>query len=131
MGQLSWVSSLDARGAYVRKESLFRQFVTADGSSGFKAEAGRYHIYVSLACPWASRTLMVRKLKGLEAVIDVTVVDWLLQEGGWRFTDKDPRCRLDPINHKERLRDIYLMSDPDYHGNITVPVLFDTVRRLR
>ena len=160
--QLSWTSSINQRGSFVRKESRFRRWVTADGSSGFKAEAGRYHLYVSLACPWACRTLAVRKLKvrvvtcplggalprrltprgkpvprpsaiaplpqGLEDAIDYTVVDWHLQEGGWRFTDKEPRCRPDPINHATYLREIYPGTQADYDGNITVPVLFDTVR---
>jgi putative glutathione S-transferase len=108
-----------------RKPSSFRSAVTADGSSGFKAEAGRYHLYVSFACPWAHRTLVVRKLKGLEAAISYTVVDWHLREGGWRFTDQKPGCERDPLHNFEFLRQVYSLTDASYEGNITVPVLFD------
>jgi putative glutathione S-transferase len=85
------------KGDYVRKASVFRNFVTVDGSSGFPAERDRYHLYVSLACPWAHRTLIYRKLKGLEDLLPVTVVDWLLMNNGWEFTDKKPKCSLDPL----------------------------------
>ncbi|XP_072036170.1 LOW QUALITY PROTEIN: glutathionyl-hydroquinone reductase YqjG-like [Amphiura filiformis] len=113
------------KGEFIRKESAFRDRVTADGSSGFKAEKGRYHLYVSLACPWAHRTLILRKLKGLEDIISYTVVDWLLGEGGWNFTDQKPKCSLDPIHNAKFLKEIYLKANPDYSGTISVPVLFD------
>ena len=78
----------NTKGEFVRKDSQFRNSITADGSSGFKAEANRYHLYVSFACPWAHRTLIVRKLKGLEKVLSVNVVDWLMESKGWTF-DKE------------------------------------------
>lgn len=113
------------KGEFVRKESAFRNWITADGSSGFKAEVGRYHIYVSLACPWASRTLILRKLKGLDDIISYTVVDWMLGEGGWSFTDQKSKCSLDPIHNAKFMREIYMKANPDYAGSITVPVLYD------
>ncbi|XP_077979727.1 glutathionyl-hydroquinone reductase YqjG-like isoform X2 [Glandiceps talaboti] len=125
----SWTSSISKSGEYIRKQASFRQNVTADGSSGFKAEANRYHLYVSYACPWAHRTLISRKLKGLEDVISFTVVDWLLGDGGWNFTDKKPGCTLDPINGAKFLKEIYLKANPDYAGNITVPVLWDKTKK--
>lgn len=121
----SWVKSVNPAGEFVRKASAFRNWVTADGSSGFKAENGRYHLYVSLACPWAHRTLIVRKLKGLDNSISYTVVDWLLGEGGWSFTDRRPKCSLDDVNGCKTLREIYALADGTYEGNITVPVLWD------
>ncbi|XP_070581407.1 glutathionyl-hydroquinone reductase YqjG-like [Ptychodera flava] len=121
----SWTSSVNKKGEYERKQSSFRSKVTADGSSGFKAEANRYHLYVSLACPWAHRTLIVRKLKGLEKIISYTVVDWFLGEGGWNFTDKKPKCSLDTLNNASYLKEIYKKANEGYEGNITVPVLWD------
>lgn len=121
----SWVKSVSPSGEFVRKPSAFRSWITADGSSGFKAEPGRYHLYVSLACPWAHRTLIVRALKGLDDVIGYTVVDCMLGEGGWAFTDEKPKCSLDDVNGCARLRDVYAMADGTYSGNITVPVLWD------
>ena len=81
----SFTPTTNTKGEFVRKDSQFRNRITADGSSGFKAEANRYHLYVSLACPWAHRTLIVRKLKGLEKVVSLNVVDWLLEKEGWKF----------------------------------------------
>ncbi|XP_076444790.1 glutathionyl-hydroquinone reductase YqjG-like [Babylonia areolata] len=121
----SWRSSINDKGEYARKPSAFRNWISADGSSGFKAEAGRYHLYVSLACPWAHRTLIVRKLKGLEDVISVTVVDWMLGEGGWSFTDSKPKCTLDTVNNCKFLKEVYLKANPEYNANITVPCLWD------
>lgn len=111
----------DGRGAFVRQVSSFRNWVTADGSSGFPAEAGRYHLYVSLACPWASRAVIVRKLKGLEAAIGLTVVDPLRDERGWRFTAEEP----DPINGFAYLSEAYSATAPTFDGRVTVPVLWD------
>ncbi|KAL4233491.1 hypothetical protein ACF0H5_008172 [Mactra antiquata] len=79
---------INKTGEFVRRDSVFRNVITADGSSGFKAEAGRYHLYVSYACPWAHRTLIYRKLKGLEDVITFDVVDWLLGKDGWFFSEE-------------------------------------------
>ncbi|MDO8209939.1 glutathione S-transferase family protein [Conexibacter sp. CPCC 206217] len=111
----------DARGAFVRQQSRFRDWVTADGSSPYPAEPGRYHLYISLACPWASRTLIVRNLKRLQDVIDVTVVDPLRDERGWRFTAEEP----DPVNGFEYVAQAYAASDPAFDGRVTVPVLWD------
>jgi putative glutathione S-transferase len=111
----------DRRGAFVRQQSRFRDWVTADGSGPHPAEAGRYHLYISLACPWACRTLIVRGLKRLEDVIDVTVVDPLRDERGWRFTAEEP----DPVNGFTYLSEAYVASDPGFDGRVTVPVLWD------
>ena len=100
---MSWTSSVSDKGAYQRKDSAFRDWIKADGSTPYLPERDRYHLYVSLACPWACRTLIVRKLKGLEKVIPVTVVDWLLnKETGWSFIDGSkypdkPHCTPDPV----------------------------------
>lgn len=112
----------DRRGAFRRQASRFREQVTADGSSGFPAEPGRYHLYVSLACPWAHRTIVVRALKQLEDVVGLTVVDPLRDERGWAFTEPDP------VNGFGFLREAYLASDPGYRDRVTVPVLWDTQR---
>ncbi len=113
----------DAQGAFVRQESAFRDRVTADGSSGFPAEAGRYHLYVSLACPWAHRTIIVRKLKGLEDAISLSVVDPLRDERGWRFGPDFP----DPLGHGwDYLSRAYAATDPAFAGRVTVPTLWDT-----
>jgi len=127
--KLSWNTSITTDGEFKRKQSVFRSHVTADGSSGFKAEKGRYHLYVSLACPWAHRTLIVRTLKGLHACISYTVVDWLLEEKGWKFTDKVSKCSLDEVNGCNYLREVYAVADPEYSSNITVPVLWDKQRK--
>ncbi len=111
----------DPEGAFVRQDSAFREWVTADGSSGFPAESGRYHLYVSLACPWASRAVIYRKLKGLEKAISMTVVDPVRDDRGWRFMAEEP----DPINGFEFLEQAYLSTNPDFEGRVTVPVLWD------
>ncbi|XP_021369355.1 uncharacterized protein LOC110460647 [Mizuhopecten yessoensis] len=118
-----------AKGEFVRNKSVFREWITADGSSGYKSESGRYHLYVSLACPWAHRTLIVRKLKGLEQAISYDVVDWFLDGEGWSLTDKKPNCTLDTVNGCSRMRDIYLKANPDYANRITVPVLWDKQKK--
>ena len=120
-----WSTVINKKGEFVRTPSTFRNWVTADGSSGFPAEANRYHLYVSLACPWAHRTLITRKLKGLEDVISFTVVDWFLGPEGWTFTDTKPKCSLDTLNGCQTLREVYQLSSPDYSGRVTVPVLWD------
>lgn len=111
-------------GEFVRDDSVFRDWVTADGSSGFRAEAERYHLYVSLACPWAHRTLILRALKGLEHAITVSIVDPYMGPGGWRFTGRRG-CTRDSANNATYLRDIYLKAKSDYTGRATVPVLWD------
>lgn len=121
----SVASSLNSKGEFVRGASSFRNFITADGSTGFPAESGRYHLYVSLACPWAHRTLITRKLKGLENVISYTVVDFLMLDNGWRFNENVKHCEKDPVFDAKYLREIYFKVSPGYDGKITVPVLFD------
>ena len=111
----------DKKGAFVRQTSAFRERVTADGSSGFPAEAGRYHLYVCYACPWASRTIIFRTLKGLEEVISMTAVDPVRDDQGWKFFADDP----DPVNGYEYLLEAYLRTDPDFSDRVTVPVLWD------
>jgi len=117
-------SETGSRGEFVRQSSAFRERVTADGSSGFAAEPGRYHLYVSLACPWAHRSIIFRKLKGLEATIGMTVVDPIRDERGWAFTEA-PGCSPDPINGFRFLIEAYLATDPAFEGRVTVPVLWD------
>lgn len=107
-------------GAFDRPVSQFREWVTADGSSGFPAAPGRYHLYVSLACPWAHRTLIFRRLKGLEEVIGVTVVDPLMGDEGWEFSEAP-----DPVNGARYLHEIYTQADPICTTRVTVPVLWD------
>jgi putative glutathione S-transferase len=111
-------------GRFVRKDSRFRDRVTADGSSGFKAEPGRYHLYVSLACPWAHRTLIFRRLKRLEDVIGVSVVHWHMGETGWEFGDGS-LCTGDKLGGRSYLHQVYTDADPAYTGRVTVPVLWD------
>jgi putative glutathione S-transferase len=111
-------------GRFVRAETQFRQHVTADGSSGFPAESGRYHLYVSLACPWAHRTLIFRALKGLTEVVGVSVVDPYMRDKGWEFSD-GPGCIPDPVFGAKCLHEIYGHAKSDYSGRVTVPVLWD------
>jgi putative glutathione S-transferase len=112
-------------GAFVRQEDAFRGWVSADGHSGYPAQSGRYHLYVSLACPWAHRTIIVRRLKRLEHAIGMTVVDPVRDERGWAFRD-GPGYSSDPVNGFAYLSEAYLAIDPSYHGRVTVPVLWDT-----
>ncbi len=125
-----WYDTKSTGGRFVRKESAFRNWITPDGSpgpsgtGGYKAEAGRYHLYVSLACPWAHRTLIFRKLKGLDGLIGVSVVHWLMLENGWTFED-GPGVVPDPINRARFLYEVYTRAQPDYTGRVTVPVLWD------
>src|SRR5580698_1449870 len=107
-------------GEFRRQDDAFRGWVRADPASEFPAEAGRYHLYVSLACPWAHRTIIVRKLKRLEAAIGMTIVDPIRDERGWRFFEPDP------VNGWHFLSEAYTASDPSYTGRVTVPVLWDT-----
>jgi putative glutathione S-transferase len=112
-------------GSFKRQEDAFRDWVKRDGSSAYKPERGRYHLYVSLACPWAHRTIILRKLKGLEETIGMTVVDPLRDERGWAFRD-GPGHTEDPINGFKFLSEAYHATDPNYAGRVTVPVLWDT-----
>jgi putative glutathione S-transferase len=114
----------DREGRFVRQISAFRNRVTADGSSGFKAEPDRYHLYVSYACPWAHRSILYRKLKKLEETISMTVVDPIRDHRGWAFTDA-PGCGSDPVNGFQFLREAYAATDPEFDGRVTVPVLWD------
>lgn len=120
------------RGAFRRTESRFRNWVTPDGApgptgeGGFPAEAGRYHLYVSLACPWAQRTLILRRLKGLEGMVGLSVTHWLMGEQGWSF---EPGEGVIPDPGGARyLHEVYTRADPRYTGRVTVPVLWDTAR---
>lgn len=121
-------------GRFVRQDSSFRHWVTADGSAGpagdggFKAEAGRYHLYVSYACPWAHRTLILRALKGLEHLISADMVHPHMAEQGWTFEKDFPGTTGDSVNGMARLHEIYTRAKPDYSGRVTVPVLWDKER---
>ncbi|MBL0403255.1 glutathione S-transferase family protein [Microvirga aerilata] len=128
--QDQWYDTKSTGGRFVRKDSDFRSWITADGSAGptgqdgFKAEAGRYHLYVSLACPWAHRALIMRKLKGLEAMIGVSTVHWRMLDRGWTF-EEGPGVIPDSINGADFLHQVYTAAKPDYTGRVTVPVLWD------
>ena len=115
------------KGEFLRAESIFRDTITADGSSGFKAEAGRYHLYVTLGCPWAHRTLLFRAVKGLEDIISVDYALPHVREQGWTFgVDAEyPHCTEDRLYGKRHLHEIYTLCEPDYTGKVTVPVLWD------
>jgi putative glutathione S-transferase len=117
-----------AAGEFTRQDDAFREWVTADGRSAYPAAVGRYHLYVSWACPWAHRTIIVRKLKRLEPVIGMTVVDPIRDERGWAFRD-GPGHSADRLNGFKFLSEAYHATDPAYRGRVTVPVLWDTVTR--
>ena len=116
------------QGEFTRQEDQFQDWVTRDGSSGYPAEPGRYHLYVSLACPWAHRTIIIRKLKKLEEVIWMTVVDPIRDERGWAFRN-GPGYSEDPINGFKYLSEAYKATDPNYKARVTVPVLWDKKTR--
>ena len=119
-----WYDTKKTDGKFVRKASAFRDRVAADGSTRFAPEAGRYHLYVSYACPWAHRTLIFRRLKGLEDAIPVSVVDPLMAENGWAFGDS-PGCIPDPMHGVQYLHELYTRADGGYTGRVSVPVLWD------
>jgi putative glutathione S-transferase len=127
-GKAQFPLEQSAVGEFKRQADVFREWVTADGSSGFPAAPGRYHLYVSWACPWAHRTIIVRKLKQLEAVVGMTVVDPIRDERGWAFRD-GPGHSHDPINGFQFLSEAYRATDPAYRGRVTVPVLWDTLTK--
>jgi putative glutathione S-transferase len=125
-----WYDTKATGGRFKRDISRFRNWVTPDGEAGptgasdFRAEAGRYHLYVSYACPWAHRTLIFRKLKGLEDMISLSVVHWYMAENGWTFADGDGVIP-DPINNADYMYQVYQAADASYTGRVTVPVLWD------
>lgn len=126
-----WYDTDKHGGRFQRWTSPFRNWVTPDGApgptgvGGFKAEPGRYHLYVSYACPWAHRTLMYRALKGLEGMISVSVVHWLMRENGWTFAADKDGIVGDDLYGSDFLYQIYLKADPTFSGRVTVPVLWD------
>jgi len=129
-----WYNTKDTGGRFVRRAPQFRNWITADGvpgpsgDGGFKAEAGRYHLYVSLACPWAHRTLVFRTIKGLEDMISVSIVHWFMAENGWTFQPGDGTLP-DKVNGAQYLHQVYTAAKPDYSGRVTVPVLWDKKTR--
>jgi glutathionyl-hydroquinone reductase len=114
----------DKDGKFIRPYTTFRDKITADGSSKFKAEPGRYHLYISWACPWACRTAILRELKGLQDVISMSVVAPEIKDNSWEFSD-EPGSVPDTVNNAQYLWQIYLKADPNYSGRVTVPVLWD------
>ncbi len=129
--QDQWYDTKSTGGRFKRSTAAFRNWLTADGSAGpngepgFKAEKDRYHLYVSLACPWAHRTLIVRQLKGLEDLITVSVVNPLMMEHGWTFDSDFPGATGDTLYGHQYLYQLYLQANPQYSGRVTVPVLWD------
>lgn len=137
MGQLvdgkwqdTWYDTKSTKGKFVRTNAQFRHWITAGGApgpsgeGGYAAEANRYHLYVSYACPWAHRTLIMRGLKGLEAFITVSIVHWRMREHGWTFEPGEGVVE-DAVNQKKKLYEIYTLAKSDYSGRVTVPVLWD------
>ena len=114
----------DKKGRFQRNPTTFRDRLTADGSSGFPAVGDRYHLYVSYACPWAHRTLIMRQLKGLTDAISISAVDPLMGADGWEFSDFRGTI-ADTINHTQYLREVYAIADSSYTGRVTVPILWD------
>ena len=129
-----WYDTKASKGRFVRSESQFRNWVTRDGSpgpsgrGGFRAEPNRYHLYVAFACPWAHRTLIMRKLKGLESLIGVSAVNSYMGAEGWTFAPA-PEMIPDSVNRVEKLYELYTLADPTYSGRATVPVLWDKHER--
>jgi putative glutathione S-transferase len=125
-----WYDTKESRGRFVRSEAQFRNWITADGSpgpsgkGGFRAEPGRYHLYISRACPWAHRTMIFRKLKGLEEMISVSAVHSYMGAEGWTF-EPGPGVIPDPINNAKRIYEVYLAADSIYSGRATVPIVWD------
>lgn len=129
-----WYDTKDSGGRFERSKSQFRHWITADGKAGpfggegFKAERGRYHLYVSYACPWAHRTLVMRAWKGLEQHIDVSVVHPLMLENGWELRTDFAGATGDPLYGFDKAYQLYLKADPHYSGRVTVPILWDKQR---
>ncbi|KAB5572416.1 glutathione S-transferase [Coniochaeta sp. 2T2.1] len=133
-----WVQPNDKSGEFKRQQSSFRNFVSREAGAEFPAERGRYHLYISYACPWATRTVIARKLKGLEDIISYSSVHWHMGEKGWRFATKEDtdaegeEVIADPVPGHEsytHLRQLYFQNDPDYTGRFTVPVLYDKIQQ--
>jgi putative glutathione S-transferase len=129
-----WYDTKASQGRFIRTEAQYRNWITPDGSAGptgrggFRAEPNRYHLYVAFACPWAHRTLILRKLKGLEPLISVSAVNSYMGVEGWTF-EPGPETIPDTVNHARRLYEIYTLADPSYSGRSTVPVLWDKEER--
>jgi putative glutathione S-transferase len=126
-----WYDTKSTNGKFERSQAQFRNWITKDGSagpsgqSGFKAEAGRYHLYASYACPWAHRVLIYHKIKGLGNIIDVSFVHWYMAENGWTFKKDDKNIVGDHLFDLEFAHQIYTKADPNYSGRVTVPILWD------
>ncbi len=129
--QTNTKSPSKASGEFIRPTSTFRNWITRDGSSAFPAENGRYHLYVAYACPWAHRCIIMRKLKGLEDVISMDVVDIRRDERGWKFNPNPevPGATADTVNGFPNIRDIYFLANKNYEGRFSVPVLWDKIQR--
>jgi putative glutathione S-transferase len=129
-----WYDTKASKGRFVRSEAQFRNWVTADGAAGpsgrggFRAEAGRYHLYVAYACPWAHRTLIMRTLKGLESAIGISAVNSYMGEEGWTFAP-GPETIADSVNRVEKLYELYTLADSTYSGRATIPILWDKHER--
>lgn len=121
----TWQRQITRDGTFQRRDAVFRHAIEARADAQFPAELGRYHLYVSLACPWAHRTLIMRRLKGLEHVISYDVVDWFLPHDGWTLEAKTAGATLDSVNGEGSLRAIYQRAEPGYRGSVTVPTLWD------
>lgn len=121
----TWVRQVSTDGEFRRRDAVFRSFVEARADAEFAAESGRYHLYVSFACPWAHRSLILRRLKGLSDAISFDVVDWFLPHEGWTLEAKTDGATLDSVNGARLLRDIYRKVEPGYRGSVTVPTLWD------
>ncbi len=122
--QDQWYDTGSTGGKFVREDAGFRDWVRPDAGARFAAEADRYHLYVSLACPWAHRTLILRALKGLESIVGASAVDPYMGEWGWTFSDA-PGCVPDPLYGAEHLFELYTRAVPDYIGRVTTPMLWD------
>ncbi|KAN0042183.1 hypothetical protein ACTFIV_004742 [Dictyostelium citrinum] len=122
---INFNDELDKKGAFIRVQSSFRNFISSNPDAEFKPEANRYHVYISYACPWASSVYHTIQFKGLQDVIDVSIVDYLLEAGGWHFSEREGST-VDKINGFKYLRQVYELSDKNFNGRVTVPVLFDT-----
>ena len=128
-----WYETAKTKGAFVRQDASFRSWVTKDGAAGpsgvdgFAAESGRYHLYVSLACPWAHRALILRALKGLEDMVSLSVVHHFMGEQGWTF-EAAPGAIPDAVNDARFLHEVYVKADSNYTGRVTVPILWDKER---
>src|ERR1700693_2680735 len=126
-------SEISDSGEFQRQEDAFRKWISSDGSTSYPGASGRYHLYVSLACPWASRTIIFRKLKGLEEAIGMTMVDpirddekvWAFREPSMKWPPNEQFESTDPVNGFHYLREAYLATDPNFEGRVTVPVLWD------